>query len=119
MFGYTGDEMVGEPVERLFTPEDQYTPEGGRIWVKQTTEGDDVVVRVEDSGIGMTAEILPKVFELFTQDESARPMSEGGLGVGLALVRELVALHGGLVQVRSEGRNKGSEFTVRLPLHRG
>jgi PAS domain S-box-containing protein len=103
----------------LITNSIKYTPEGGHIWVKQTTEGDEVVVRVEDSGIGMTAEILPKVFELFTQDESARPMSEGGLGVGLALVRELVALHGGLVQVRSEGRNKGSEFTVRLPLHRG
>jgi signal transduction histidine kinase len=78
-----------------------------------------VVVRVEDSGIGMTAEILPRVFELFTQEESARPLAKGGLGVGLALVRELVAMHGGIVQVRSDGRNKGSEFTVRLPLHKG
>jgi PAS domain S-box-containing protein len=97
----------------------KYTPEGGRIWIKQTTEGDEVVVRVEDSGIGMTAEILPRVFELFTQEESARPLAKGGLGVGLALVRELVAMHGGIVQVRSDGRNKGSEFAVRLPLHKG
>jgi PAS domain S-box-containing protein len=101
----------------LITNAIKYTPEGGRIWIKETTEGNEAVVRVEDSGIGMTAEILPKVFELFTQDESARPLAMGGLGVGLALVRELVALHGGLVQVRSEGRNKGSEFTVRLPMH--
>lgn len=97
----------------------KYTPERGRIWIKQTTEGDEVVVRVEDSGIGMTADTLPRVFELFTQDEAARSMSAGGLGVGLAIVRELVALHGGVVQVRSEGRNKGSEFAVRLPLHKG
>lgn len=103
----------------LITNAIKYTPEEGRIWIKQTIEGDEAVVRVEDSGIGMTAEILPKVFELFTQEESALPMAKGGLGVGLALVRELVALHGGVVQVRSEGRNKGSEFTVRLPLHKG
>jgi signal transduction histidine kinase len=103
----------------LLTNAIKYTPEGGRIWIKQTTEGDEVVVRVEDSGIGMTAEILPRVFELFTQEESARPLAKGGLGVGLALVRELVAMHGGIVQVRSDGRNKGSEFTVRLPLHKG
>ena len=96
----------------------KYTPPRGRIWIKQTTEGDEVVIRVEDSGIGMTAETLPKVFELFTQDEDARGMAEGGLGVGLAIVRELVALHGGVVQVRSEGRNKGSEFAVRLPLYK-
>ena len=96
----------------------KYTPERGRIWIKQTTEGDEAVIRVEDTGIGMTEETLPKVFELFTQDEAARGMAEGGLGVGLAIVRELVGLHGGVVQVRSEGRNKGSEFAVRLPLHK-
>jgi PAS domain S-box-containing protein len=97
----------------------KYTPERGRIWIKQTTEGDEAVIRVEDTGIGMTAETLPRVFELFTQDDAARRMSEGGLGVGLAIVRELVTLHGGIVQVKSEGRDKGSEFAVRLPLHQG
>jgi PAS domain S-box-containing protein len=94
----------------------KYTPERGRIWLKLTIEGADAVVRVEDTGIGIAAEMLPRIFELFTQEECSRPMAAGGLGLGLPLVRELVAMHGGSVQVRSEGRNKGSEFTVRLPL---
>jgi signal transduction histidine kinase len=64
----------------------------------------------------MSADVLPKVFELFTQEESSRKISPGGLGLGLPLVRKLVELHGGTVQARSDGRNKGSVFTVRLPL---
>lgn len=94
----------------------KYTPEGGRIWLKATIEGEEVVVRVEDTGVGIDAEMLPRIFDLFTQEESSLTRSEGGLGLGLPLVKELVALHGGTVQVRSEGRDKGSEFTIRLPL---
>jgi signal transduction histidine kinase len=94
----------------------KYTPEGGRIWLKATVEGDEAVVRVEDTGVGIDAGMLPKIFELFTQEEASRSRSEGGLGLGLPLVKELVTRHGGSVQVRSEGRGKGSEFTVRLPL---
>ena len=94
----------------------KYTPEGGRIWVKGTTEGDEAVVRIEDTGIGVPPEMLPRIFELFTQAESSRPLSQGGLGIGLSLVKNLVTLHGGTVQVRSEGQGKGSEFTVRLPM---
>lgn len=94
----------------------KYTPEGGRIWLKATIEGDEAVVRVEDTGVGIDAEMLPRIFDLFTQEESSRSSSEGGLGLGLTLVKELVTLQGGTVQVRSEGRGKGSEFTVRLPL---
>jgi signal transduction histidine kinase len=93
----------------------KYTPEEGRIWVKQTIEGDEAVVRIEDSGIGITAEALPWIFDLFTQEKPARDMAKGGLGLGLSVVRDLVALHGGTVAVRSEGRDKGAEFTVRLP----
>jgi PAS domain S-box-containing protein len=96
----------------------KYTPEGGRIWLKETIEGEEAVVRVEDNGIGIGADVLPRIFDLFTQEESSRAMAEGGLGLGLPLVRELVTRHGGTVQVRSEGRGKGSEFTVRLPLRR-
>ena len=95
----------------------KYTPPGGRIWLRITTEGGDAVARVEDTGVGMSADILPRVFDVFTQEQSAQAMAPGGLGVGLSVVRELVELHGGTVQARSEGRDKGSVFTVRLPLH--
>jgi signal transduction histidine kinase len=79
-------------------------------------EGGEAVVRVEDKGVGIDSETLPRIFELFTQEDSSLSRAEGGLGLGLPLVKELVALHGGTVQVRSEGKGKGSEFTVRLPL---
>ena len=94
----------------------KYTHEGGRIWLKATVEESDAVVRVVDTGIGISAEILPRIFEMFTQEETATAKAPGGLGIGLSLVKELVTLHGGKVLVRSDGRDKGSEFTVRLPL---
>ncbi|HEX2138954.1 MAG TPA: PAS domain-containing sensor histidine kinase, partial [Woeseiaceae bacterium] len=94
----------------------KYTPEGGKIWVKGTTEGKEAVVHVEDTGIGIPPELLPRIFKLFTQVETSRGLSKGGLGIGLSLVKRLVTLHGGSVQVRSEGDGKGSQFTVRLPL---
>jgi PAS domain S-box-containing protein len=92
----------------------KYTPERGKIWVKVTTEADEAVVRVTDTGVGIPHEMLPRIFDLFTQVETR--LSHGGLGIGLALVKDFVALHGGSVQVRSEGIGKGSEFMVRLPL---
>jgi PAS domain S-box-containing protein len=95
----------------------KYTPPGGRIVYNLTTEGGDAIVRVEDSGIGMSAEIQPRVFDLFTQEEASRAHASGGVGLGLPLVRDLVMLHGGTVQARSDGRDKGSVFTVRLPMH--
>jgi len=101
----------------LITNAIKYTPRGGRVLVNLTTEGGEAIARVEDNGIGMSAEILPKVFELFTQERSGAAISGGGLGLGLSLVRELVHLHGGTVQARSDGKDKGSIFTVRLPLH--
>jgi two-component system CheB/CheR fusion protein len=94
----------------------KYTPEGGHIWIKASSEGDDALVKVTDDGIGIPTEMQPRIFELFTQVESARGSSQGGLGLGLAIVKDLVALHGGSVQVRSEGPGKGSEFSVRMPL---
>jgi PAS domain S-box-containing protein len=92
----------------------KYTPEGGAIRVEVTTEADEAVVRVSDTGVGIPHEMLPRIFDLFTQ--VATQLSHGGLGIGLALVKDFVALHGGSVQVRSEGVGKGSEFMVRLPL---
>jgi PAS domain S-box-containing protein len=92
----------------------KYTPQRGNIWVKVTTEADEAVVRVTDTGVGIPHEMLPRIFDFFTQVETR--LSHGGLGIGLALVKDFVALHGGSVQVRSEGVGKGSEFMVRLPL---
>ena len=96
----------------------KYTPEGGRIWVKVSTEGEEALLKVGDNGIGIPTDMLPKIFELFTQVEATRGQSGGGLGIGLALVKNFIALHGGTVQVRSDGTGKGSEFAVRLPLLR-
>jgi two-component system CheB/CheR fusion protein len=103
----------------LLTNAAKYTPPGGRISVQATLEGDQAVVRVADNGVGIPTEMQPRIFELFTQVETSRALSRGGLGIGLALVKDLVAMHGGSVQVRSEGAGKGSEFTVRLPIATG
>jgi two-component system CheB/CheR fusion protein len=94
----------------------KYTPRGGRIWMKFFVEGRDAVVKVEDTGIGISPALLPRVFELFTQAESTSGDRRAGLGIGLSVVKELVDLHRGTIVVRSDGVGKGSEFTVRLPL---
>jgi signal transduction histidine kinase len=93
----------------------KYTPERGAICVEVTIEADEAVVRVSDTGVGIPHDMLPRIFDLFTQVETQ--LSHGGLGIGLALVKDFVALHGGSIQVRSEGVGKGSEFMVRLPLN--
>jgi len=93
----------------------KYTLAGGTVWVKTVLEDREAVLRVEDTGIGIAPEMLHRIFELFTQDVEAERLVPGGLGVGLALVRNFVELHGGTVQARSNGRGRGSEFTVRLP----
>ena len=96
----------------------KYTMPGGKIWIKATVEGDEAVVRVEDTGVGIAPDMLTRVFELFTQVPSSQALSPGGLGIGLNLVNKLVQLHGGTVQVRSPGLGHGSVFAVRLPIHR-
>jgi signal transduction histidine kinase/ActR/RegA family two-component response regulator len=93
----------------------KYTEPGGVIWLTAEGEGSDAVIRVRDTGIGIPPEMLPHVFDLFTQVEWETDRSQGGLGIGLALVRRLVELHGGTISARSAGRGKGSEFVVRLP----
>jgi len=94
----------------------KYTPRGGTIWLKANREPGHAVVGVEDCGEGIAPELQPKIFELFTQSPNAQSSRGSGLGIGLALVKELVGLHGGSIAVRSEGPGKGAEFTVRLPL---
>jgi signal transduction histidine kinase len=93
----------------------KYTPPGGRIEVRTWTENDDVVLSVRDNGVGIPAELLPHVFDVFVQGSSTLDRSQGGLGIGLSLVRRLAELHGGSVEAESSGPNRGSTFTLRLP----
>ena len=94
----------------------KYTDEGGEVRLTAERQGSDVVVSVQDSGIGIAAEMLPRVFEIFSQATPALGRSQGGLGIGLSLVKGLVELHGGRVEAKSGGPGQGSEFIVRLPV---
>jgi len=93
----------------------KYTPDSGEIWLSMELCGDQAVISIRDTGVGISAEALPRVFNLFVQAHSSLDRSDGGLGLGLTLVRHLVELHGGTVLAASEGVDRGSEFTVRLP----
>jgi PAS domain S-box-containing protein len=94
----------------------KYTEENGHIELRAEVQGGDVVIRVTDDGVGIPAEMLPRIFDMFTQVDRSLERSQGGLGIGLTLVQQLVEMHGGTVQARSEGAGRGSEFVVRLPL---
>jgi signal transduction histidine kinase len=94
----------------------KYTEDGGRVSLTLTREGNEAVVRVRDTGVGIPAEMLGAVFDLFTQVDRSLDRSQGGLGLGLTLVKRLVAKHGGTVEAHSEGPGQGSEFVVRLPV---
>jgi CheY-like chemotaxis protein len=103
-------------VSNLLNNAAKYTPHGGRIALSTRREGDRVVISVADTGIGISRDALPEVFEMFTQVGRTRDRSQGGLGIGLALVRRLVELHGGSATAVSPGPGEGSTFAVRLPL---
>jgi PAS domain S-box-containing protein len=102
-------------VSNLLANAARYTGSGGRIEVAAAREGGEVVLRVRDNGVGIEPALLPHIFEMFVQGARGSDRAEGGLGLGLALVQTLTALHGGSVAARSEGLGRGSEFTVRLP----
>jgi CheY-like chemotaxis protein len=114
--------VEGDPVRlqqaigNLVTNAAKYTDEGGRIVVSATLEGPTVAISVRDNGLGIPAEMLPEVFGLFTQVDSSLGRSQGGLGIGLSLVKTLVDMHGGSVAAASGGPGQGSEFTIRLPV---
>ena len=93
----------------------KYTEHGGHIWLSVEQQGDECVLRVRDTGIGIPPELLPRVFDLFTQSEQSLARSQGGLGIGLALVRRLVEMHQGRVEAHST-LGQGSEFVVTLPV---
>jgi signal transduction histidine kinase/CheY-like chemotaxis protein len=114
--------VMGDPVRleqvvcNLLQNAIKYTPRGGRLRVAVGAEDDEAVVRVRDTGVGLSPEMLQTIFEPFAQVESSRQRSEGGLGLGLPLVRSLAEMHGGRVEALSDGPGQGSEFVVRLPL---
>ncbi len=97
----------------------KYTEPGGAVTLRARAAGADAVVTVRDTGAGIPAEMLARVFELFTQIDRSGARAQGGLGIGLTLVKSLVELHGGRVAVRSDGPGTGSESEVRLPLAPG
>lgn len=94
----------------------KYTNHGGRITISSHTEGKQAIISVKDNGIGIAPAVLPQVFDMFMQVDRSTRRSQGGLGIGLTLVRSLVAMHGGSVEARSDGPGLGSEFIVRLPM---
>lgn len=108
------DRLV-QAVVNLLANAVKYTSPGGRIGVAVAADGDHAVVRVTDTGVGLTADRLDAVFDLFSQDDRSLSHAQGGLGIGLALVKELVTLHGGTVRALSDGIDQGSAFEVRLP----
>jgi signal transduction histidine kinase len=95
----------------------KYTPQGGEIRLRLRVDAHELALSIEDNGVGMPAELQPHVFELFTQAKRTSDRTQGGLGIGLALVKSLTELHGGAIGCFSGGKGTGSQFTVRLPRH--
>jgi PAS domain S-box-containing protein len=106
---------VQQIVANLLTNAAKYSEDGGRIELSAARDGDEIVIAVKDTGMGIPPEKLPHMFELFAQGEPGTARSEGGLGIGLTIVQKLTEMHGGTVTAGSEGPGKGSTFTVRLP----
>jgi signal transduction histidine kinase len=107
---------LAQVLSNLLTNAAKYTPPGGDVQLTAEVQDTEVVIRVLDNGIGIDADMLPRVFELFMQGDHPYERSGGGLGIGLTLARRLVEMHGGRLEARSDGAERGSEFSVRLPL---
>ena len=105
-------------VMNLLTNAAKYTKNGGRVTVRATTDANEAVIEVIDTGIGLPPELLNRVFDLFAQADRTLDRSEGGLGIGLTVAQKLAEMHGGIISADSEGLGKGSKFTVRLPISR-
>src|SRR5690606_35289538 len=114
--------LQGDPVRlaqilgNLLSNAARYTPDGGRIEVRASAQGDEAVIVVRDNGMGITPEELPRMFEMFSRGGRDSSRSQGGLGIGLALSRKLAEMHGGTLVGSSDGIGQGSEFTLRVPL---
>ena len=110
---------LSQVLSNLLNNAAKYTPEGGQIRLSAEQSAGEIVVTVEDSGLGIPAHMLDRVFEMFTQIDRPLEKGQSGLGIGLTLVKSLVELHGGSVRVRSDGENRGSTFSVHLPIPTG
>ena len=110
---------LGQVVGNLLNNAFKFTDKGGHIWLTAEREGNQVLIRVLDTGIGIAAEQLPRIFEMFAQADTSLERSRDGLGLGLTLVKNLVEMHAGTVEARSAGVGQGSEFVVRLPVLSG
>jgi PAS domain S-box-containing protein len=106
---------LAQVLSNLLNNSAKYTNPSGHVSLTAETDESGVVIRVRDTGVGIPAEMLPSIFDMFTQVEQSLDRSQGGLGIGLTLVRRLVEMHGGTVEARSDGVGRGSEFSVRLP----
>jgi PAS domain S-box-containing protein len=109
-------DRLEQVVVNLLNNAAKYTNEGGKIWVDLRPDGSEVMLRVRDTGVGIAPELLPHIFDLFTQADRTPDRSQGGLGIGLSLTQRLVELHRGKIEAHSAGLGQGSEFIVRLPL---
>lgn len=109
---------ITQVIGNLLTNAVKYTSPGGQIWVTARCDGDAAVISVRDTGVGIPADMLQRIFDMFTQVDRTLSRSQGGLGIGLTLARNLIAMHGGSIEARSAGLGKGSEFVVRLPMVR-
>jgi PAS domain S-box-containing protein len=104
-----------QAVANLLTNAAKYTPPGGIVQVAAERDGADAVLRVRDNGIGIAPDVLPRIFDLFTQGDRSLDRSQGGLGIGLTLVRRILEMHGGAIEASSPGLGRGAEFVLRLP----
>ena len=109
---------LAQVISNLLTNAAKYTPQPSQILLSVEMKSDEVFLRVKDSGIGIEPELMGNIFELFVQADNSSARNQGGLGIGLTLVKRIVELHNGQVTILSPGKNQGSEITVRLPLSR-
>ena len=119
IFVYGDDARLQQVGWNLLSNAIKFTPHGGSVHVTLTRDAANAVLRIRDTGEGISPELLPHVFDRYRQEEGAGGKAHQGLGLGLAIVRHLVVSHGGTIHALSEGRGKGAEFVVTLPLHQG